>query len=188
MVDYVTGIFKDDKFADIVAKSAELDQILSGGPMDNERRESAQQTLEELNGLITAYNEAHGTSISLISDLAEVAEKTEEVMASLDTTDIYKDILLAKEEASGFASVIAKLGEGEDKFSNLHDAVLAVAQEYAAAFGITDNKEIGKIGQKILEGLYEAYPDIIHFVDTTSGELALGWEKGFAEATNPWKA
>ena len=40
--------------------------------------------------------------------------------------------------------------------------------------------------EKLLEGLYETYPEIINYVDTATGLLTEGWEEGVAKATNPW--
>lgn len=113
-------------------------------------------------------------------------EATGEAIASLDTSDIYKDLAVAKEEANGFATVLSKLGEGENQFVNLHDAVMDTAREIAEVYGITDASAIGKIGEKLLEGLYDTYPEIINYVDTATGLLTEGWEDGIAKATNPW--
>ena len=43
------------------------------------------------------------------------------------------------------------------------------AKEIADAYGITDESAIGKIGEKLLEGLYSTYPEIVNYVDTATG-------------------
>lgn len=150
-----------------------------------------------INEFITAYNgltETTDDDLPLFSEFTldglteakEGIEGTGKALATLKATDIYKDIALAKEEANGFAAVLSKLGDGEDQFLNLHDAVMATAQEIADGLGITDSAEIEKIGEKLLEGLYDTYPDIVQYVDTATGMLVDGWQEGAAQATNPW--
>ena len=82
--------------------------------------------------------------------------------------------------------MLSKLGEGEGQFTNLHEAVLAAAKELAESLGIVDEDTIGKIGEKLLEGLYDTYPEIADYVDTATGMFTEGWEEGIAKATNPW--
>ena len=93
---------------------------------------------------------------------------------------------MAKEEANGFASVLSRLGKGEGQLENLHDAVMETARAMAEGLGITDEAEIVKIGEELLEGLYDTYPGIADYVDTATGILLEGWEEGIAEAANPW--
>lgn len=118
--------------------------------------------------------------------MQEEAEAAGEALATLNTTDIYQGLAMAREEANGFASVLSKLGEGEGQLTNLHDAVMETARAMAGELGITDEAEIAKIGEKLLEGLYDTYPGIADYVDTATGMLLDGWEEGIAEATNPW--
>ena len=56
----------------------------------------------------------------------------------------------------------------------------------AEGLGITDEAEIVKIGEELLDGLYGTYPGIADYVDTATGMLLEGWEEGIAEAANPW--
>lgn len=93
---------------------------------------------------------------------------------------------MAKEEANGFASVLSRLGKGDGQLENLHDAVMETARAMAEGLGITDEAEIVKIGEELLDGLYGTYPGIADYVDTATGMLLEGWEEGVAEAANPW--
>ena len=58
-----------------------------------------------------------------LEEARQQVEETAEAIATLDTSTIYKDLAVAKEEANGFATVLSKIGEGEGQFVNLHDAV-----------------------------------------------------------------
>ena len=118
--------------------------------------------------------------------MQEEAEAAGEALAALDTTDIYQGLAMAREQANGFVSVLSKLGDGEGRLTNLHDAVMETARAMAEELGITDEAEIVKIGEELLEGLYDTYPGIADYVDTATGMLLEGWEEGIAEATNPW--
>lgn len=194
VVDGMFDYFSQD--TDFMSLVDQFDELL-GGPL-------AQDTVDELNALIpvinefiTAYNGLNETTdddIPLFEDFtleglqeaqAEI-EATGEAIASLDTSDLYKDLAIAREEASRFGSVLSKLGEGEDQFQNIHDAVLATAEEIAAGLGITDAKAIGEIGDELLEGLYNTYPGIADYVDTSTGMLLDGWQEAIAGITNPW--
>ena len=120
--------------------------------------------------------------------MQEQAEATGAALASMNTADVYKGLELAKEETNGFASVLSRLGDGEGQLTNLHDAVMETARAIAASAGITDEAEIVKIGEKLLDSLYDTYPGIADYVDTATGMLLDGWETGIADATNPWAA
>ena len=193
-VDRMTAFLNGD--ADFTEMIRHFDELLQGP--------ATQATVDELNAMIPlinefimAYNgltETTDDDLPLFSEftldsLTEAqagVEATDEALATLKTADIYKDLALAKEEANGFISVLSKLGEGEKQFLNLHDAVMATAQELANGLGITDGAQIEKIGEKLLEGLYDSYPDVAQYVDTATGMLVDGWQEGVAEATNPW--
>ena len=118
--------------------------------------------------------------------MQEEAEAAGEALAALDTTDIYQGLAMAREQANGFVSVLSKLGDGEGRLTNLHDAVMETARAMAGELGITDDAAIVKIGEELLEGLYDTYPGIADYVDTATGMLLDGWKEGIAEATNPW--
>lgn len=191
MVEYVEN---NADFSDLVQRF----DTLSAGTKTQESIDELNELIPLINEYIAAYNALNGAEkgeIPLIQPLsAEDLEKTKEnatavqdTIAALDTATIYKDLAMAKEEANSFLSVLSKLGEGEDQFVNLHDAVMAAAQEIADSFGITDTSVIGKMGEKLLEGLLDTYPDILKYVDTATGMLTEGWEDGIAKATNPWK-
>ena len=190
MVDFVDA---NADFSDLIHRFDEL----SSQPLTIESANELNSLIPIINEFISAYNAMTETTDDdfpllgeiLIDDLVTVKENIEEIneaVAALDTASIYKDLAVAKEEANGFVSVLAKLGEGEDQFDNLHEAVVATAQEIADAYGITDVTAISKIAEKLLEGLYETYPEIINYVDTATGLLTEGWEEGVAKATNPW--
>ena len=159
--------------------------------------EAANALIEQINEILASYNtlrEAGEEPLPLLPELTaeglqEIraeAEAAGEALAALDTTDIYKGLAMAKEEANGFASVLSRLGEGEGQLNNLHDAVMETARAMAEGLGITDEAEIVKIGEELLEGLYGTYPGIADYVDTATGMLLEGWEEGVAEAANPW--
>ena len=155
--------------------------------------------VEQINEILTSYNalmEAGEEPLPLLPEataeslqqMKEAAEAAENALAALNTTDIYKGLALAKEEANGFASILARLGDGEGQLTNLHDAVLETARALAESLGISDEAEIVKIGEKLLDGLYDTYPGIAEYVDTATGMLLEGWQEGIQDATNPWKA
>ena len=190
MTDFLN---QDADFAEMIHHFDELMQ----GPVTQESVDEMNAMIPMINEFITAYNgltETTDDDLPLFSEFTldglteakEGIEGTGEALATLKATDIYKDIALAKEEANGFATVLSKLGDGEDQFLNLHDAVMTTAQEIADGLGITDSAEIEKIGEKLLEGLYDTYPDVAQYVDTATGMLVDGWQEGVAEATNPW--
>lgn len=165
-----------------------------------------QETVDELNALlplineyISAYNALTDSTeddiplipeftLESLQDVQEQAEATGAALASMNTADVYKGLELAKEETNGFASVLSRLGDGEGQLTNLHDAVMETARAIAASAGITDEAEIVKIGEKLLDSLYDTYPGIADYVDTATGMLLDGWETGIADATNPWAA
>ena len=191
MVDYVEA---NADFSELIRRF----DTLSAGAKTQENIEELNALIPLINEYITAFNALQGTEENVIpliqpissEELAHAkqeADAVKEAIASLDTSTIYKDLAMAKEEANGFLSVLSRLGEGEDQFVNLHDAVMAAAQEIADSFGITDTSVVGKMGEKLLEGLLDTYPDILKYVDTATGMLTEGWEDGIAKATNPWK-
>lgn len=187
MSDYLEA---NADFSDLIGRFDELLQ----GPKTQETVDELNALLPLVNEFITAYNaitESTDDDIALIPEfslenLQAEAEAAGETLASLNAADIYKDLALAKEEANGFASVLAKLGTEDGQLTNLHDAVMQTAQELADAAGITDVKEIGKIGETLLEGLYNTYPEIAEYVDVSTGMLLDGWQEGLAHATDPW--
>lgn len=156
--------------------------------------EAANALIEQINEILASYNalrEAGEEPLPLLPELTaeglqEIRAEAEAAVEALDTTDIYKGLAMAKEEANGFASVLSRLGEGEGQLNNLHDAVMETARAMADELGVTDEAEIVKIGEELLEGLYDTYPGIADYVDTATGMLLEGWEEGIAEATNPW--
>ena len=190
MMDYVDA---NADFSEIFKRFDEL----SSQPLTVESANELSDLVPIINEFIAAYNaltETTDDDFPLLGEIlledtegvkAAVAD-TAETIASLDTSTIYKDLAVAKEEANGFISVLSRLGDGEEQFNNLHEAVAATAQEIADAYGITDTAAIGKIAEKLLEGLYDTYPDIVNYVDTATGLLTEGWEEGVAKATNPW--
>lgn len=193
-VEQMTDFFNQD--ADFAEMIHHFDELMQG-PVTQESVDEMNAMIPMINEFITAYNgltETTDDDLPLFSEFTldglteakEGIEGTGEALATLKATDIYKDIALAKEEANGFATVLSKLGDGEDQFLNLHDAVMTTAQEIADGLGITDSAEIEKIGEKLLEGLYDTYPDIVQYVDTVTGILVNGWQEGVAKATNPW--
>lgn len=194
VVDGMFDHFSQD--ADFMGLVDQFDELL-GGPLTQETVDELNALIPVINEFISAYNgitETTDDDIPLFEEFtleglqeaqAEI-EATEEAIASLDTADLYRDLAIAREEASRFGSVLSKLGEGEDQFQNIHDAVLATAEEIAAGLGITDTKAIGEIGDALLEGLYSTYPGIADYVDTSTGMLLDGWQEGVANATNPW--
>lgn len=193
-VDQMTDFLNQDTdFAEMIHHFDELMQ----GLVTQESVDEMNAMIPVINEFITAYNgltETTDDDLPLFSEFTldglteakEGIEGTGEALATLKAADIYKDIALAKEEANGFATVLSKLGDGENQFLNLHDAVMTTAQEIADGLGITDSAEIEKIGEKLLEGLYDTYPDIVRYVDTATGMLVDGWQEGVAKATNPW--
>ena len=193
-VDQMTDFLNQDSdFAEMIHHFDELMQ----GPVTQESVDEMNAMIPMINEFIAAYNgltETTDDALPLFSEFTldglteakEGIEGTSEALATLKATDIYKDIALAKEEANGFAAVLSKLGDSEDQFLNLHDAVMGTAQEIADGLGITDSAQIEKIGEKLLEGLYDTYPDIVQYVDTATGMLVDGWQEGVAKATNPW--
>ena len=190
MMDYVDA---NADFSEIFKRFDEL----SSQPLTVESANELSDLVPIINEFIAAYNaltETTDDDFPLLGEIlledtegvkAAVAD-TAEAIASLDTSTIYKDLVVAKEEANGFISVLSGLGDGEEQFNNLHEAVVATAQEIADTYGITDTAAIGKIAEKLLEGLYDTYPDIVNYVDTATGLLTEGWEEGVAKATNPW--
>jgi len=194
VVDGMFDHFSQD--ADFMSLVDQFDELL-GGPLTQETVDELNALIPVINEFITAYNgmtETTDDDIPLFEEFtleglqeaqAEI-EATEEAIASLDTADLYRDLAIAREEASRFGSVLSKLGEGEDQFQNIHDAVLATAEEIAAGLGITDAKVIGEIGDELLEGLYSTYPGIADYVDTSTGMLLDGWQEAFSDITNPW--
>ena len=110
--------------------------------------------------------------------MQEEAEAAGEALAALDTTDIYQGLAMAREQANSFVSVLSKLGDGEGRLTNLHDAVMETARAMAGELGITDDAAIVKIGEELLEGLYDTYPGIADYVDTATGMLLDGWKEG----------
>lgn len=187
MSDYLEA---NADFSDLIGRFDELLQ----GPKTQETVDELNALLPLVNEFITAYNaitETADDDIALIPEfslenLQAEAEAAGEALAALNAADIYKDLALAKEEANGFAAVLAKLGTEEGQLTNLHDAVMQTAQELADAAGITDVKEISKIGETLLEGLYNTYPEIAEYVDVSTGMLLDGWQEGLAHATDPW--
>ena len=156
--------------------------------------EAANALIEQINEILASYNalrEAGEEPLPLLPELTaeglqEIRAEAEAAVEALDTTDIYKGLAMAKEEANGFASVLSRLGEGEGQLNNLHDAVMETARAMADELGVTDEAEIVKIGEELLEGLYDTYPGIADYVDTATGMLLEGWKEGIAGATNPW--
>ena len=156
--------------------------------------EAANALIEQINEILASYNalrEAGEEPLPLLPELTaeglqEIRAEAEAAVEALDTTDIYKGLAMAKEEANGFASVLSRLGEGEGQLNNLHDAVMETARAMADELGVTDEAEIVKIGEELLEGLYDTYPGIADYVDTATGMLLEGWEEGVAETANPW--
>ena len=159
--------------------------------------EAANALIEQINEILASYNtlrEAGEEPLPLLPELTaeglqEIraeAEAAGEALASLDTTDIYKGLAMAKEEANGFSNVLSRLGKGDGQLENLHDAVMETARAMADELGVTDEAEIVKIGEELLEGLYDTYPGIADYVDTATGMLLEGWKEGIAGATNPW--
>lgn len=156
--------------------------------------EAANALIEQINEILASYNalrEAGEEPLPLLPELTaeglqEIRAEAEAAVEALDTTDIYKGLAMAKEEANGFASVLSRLGEGEGQLNNLHDAVMETARAMADELGVTDEAEIVKIGEELLEGLYDTYPGIADYVDTATGILLEGWKEGIAGATNPW--
>ena len=190
MVDFVDS---NADFGDLIKR---FDELYST-PLSQDSVNELNQLVPIINEFITAYNALTETTeddiplfpeftLEGLEEARQQVEETAEAIATLDTSTIYKDLAVAKEEANGFATVLSKIGEGEGLFVNLHDAVMDTAKEIADAYGITDESAIGKIGEKILEGLYSTYPGIIDYVDTATGLLTEGWEEGIAKATNPW--
>ena len=190
MVDFVDS---NADFGDLIKH---FDELYSA-PLSQDSVNELNQLVPLINEFITAYNALTETTeddiplfpeftLEGLEEARQQVEETAEAIAKLDTSTIYKDLAVAKEEANGFSTVLSKIGEGEGQFLNLHDAVMATAKEIADAYGITDESAIGKIGEKILEGLYSTYPEIIDYVDTATGLLTEGWEEGIAKATNPW--
>ena len=199
LTGYVNGMMEyvneHTDFSDLISRFGELYQ----GDLTQESVDELNALVPLINEYIAAYNNLTETTdddIPMISEftlegLQEAQteiEATGEAIASLDTSDLYKNLAIAREEASLFSSVLSKLGEGEEQFTNLHDAVLATAEEIANGLGITDTEAIGKIGDSLLEGLYDTYPDMADFVDTSTGILIDGWQEGIAKATDPWTA
>ena len=193
----VNGMFEHfSQDPDFMGLIDQFDELL-GGPLTQDTVDELNALIPMINEFIAAYNgitESTDDDIPLFEEFtleglqeaqAEI-EETEEAIASLDTADLYKDLAIAREEASRFGSVLSKLGEGEDQFQNIHEAVLATAEEIAAGLGITDTQSIGAIGDALLEGLYNTYPGIADYVDTSTGMLIDGWQEGVADATNPW--
>ena len=173
-----------------------FDALLQG-PHTQESVDGLNELLPLIDEYIAAYNamtEDTADDIPLIPEFTleslqavqEEAEAASEALATLNTTDIYQGLAMAREEANGFASVLPKLGEGEGQLDNLHDAVMETARAMAGELGITDESEVAKIGEELLEGLYDTYPGIADYVDTATGMLLDGWEDGIADATNPW--
>lgn len=156
--------------------------------------EAANALIEQINEILASYNalrEAGEEPLPLLPELTaeglqEIRAEAEAAVEALDTTDIYKGLAMAKEEANGFASVLSRLGEGEGQLNNLHDAVMETARAMADELGVTGEAEIVKIGEELLEGLYDTYPGIADYVDTATGMLLEGWKEGIAGATNPW--
>lgn len=193
-VDGMTQFMTDN--ADFAPLVSRFDELLDA-PRTQETVDELNSLLPLINEYITAYNaltETTDDDIPLIPEFTleslqavqEEAVAATEALASMNTADIYKDLAIATEEANGFASVLARLGDGENQFTNLHDAVMETARAIAEAAGITDEAEIVKIGEKLLEGLYDTYPEIADYVDAATGMLLDGWEDGIADATNPW--
>ena len=190
MSDYV------EDNADFNGLVKQFDELLQG-PHTQESVDELNALLPLINEYIAAYNaltEDTSDDVALIPEFTlenlqaaqEEAEAAGEALAALDTTDIYKGLAMAKEEANGFASVLSRLGEGEGQLNNLHDAVMETARAMADELGVTDEAEIVKIGEELLEGLYDTYPGIADYVDTATGMLLEGWKEGIAGATNPW--
>lgn len=193
-VDGMTQFMTDN--ADFTPLVKRFDELLDA-PRTQETVDELNALLPVINEYIAAYNALTKTTeddISLIPEFTleslqaaqDGADAVSKALATMSTADIYKDLALAKEEANGFASVLSRLGNGEGQLTNLHDAVMETAQALAESVGIVDEAEVTEIGEKILEGLYETYPDIAGYVDTATGMLLNGWEDGIAEATNPW--
>ncbi len=193
-VDGMTQFMTDN--ADFAPLVSRFDELLDA-PQTQETVDELNSLLPFINEYITAYNaltEPTDDDIPLIPEFTleslqavqEEAAAATEALTSMDTADIYSDLAIATEEANGFASVLAKLGDGEGQLTNLHDAVMETARAIAETAGITDESEIAKIGEKLLESLYETYPDIADYVDTATGMLLDGWEDGISDATNPW--
>lgn len=142
-----------------------FDALLQG-PHTQESVDELNELLPLINEYIAAYNamtEDTADDIPLIPEFTleslqavqEEAEAASEALATLNTTDIYQGLAMAREEANGFASVLSKLGEGEGQLDNLHDAVMETARAMAGELGITDESEVAKIGEELLEGLYD---------------------------------
>ena len=194
VVDGMFDHFSQD--ADFMGLVDQFDELL-GGPLTQGTVDELNALIPVINEFIAAYNSMTETTdddIPLFEEFTleglqaaqEEIEATGEAIASLDTGDLYRDLAIAREEASRFGSVLSRLGEGEGQFQNLHDAVLATAEEIASGLGITDVKAIGEIGDALLEGLYDTYPGIADYVDTSTGMLLDGWQDAVANAANPW--
>lgn len=157
----------------------------------------ANSLIEQINEILSSYNELREVgqeplpllpklTAESLQTVRKEAETAVEALASMNTTDIYKGLAMAREEANGFAIVLKQLGTAEGQLTNLHAAVMESAQEMAKELGISDEAEIVKIGEELLEGLYDTYPGIAEYVDTSTGMLLDGWKEGIAEAINPW--
>lgn len=193
-VDQMTAFVEDhEDFDELIRRFDELLTL----PQTQESVDELNALLPVINEFIAAYNaltESTDDDIALIpefslEDLRDAAAQVNEMgeaLLTLNASDIYKDLAMAKEEANGFASVLKRLGDGEGQLTNLHDAVMTTAQEMANALDITDTAAISKMGESLLEGLYDTYPKISDYVDTATGMLLDGWEDGLAHATNPW--
>lgn len=190
MVDYLEA---NTDYRDLIDRFDEL----YAGPQTQESVDELNALVPLINEFIAAYNALTETTQDDIPLLPEFTleglqaaqqeiEETGEAIAGLNTADIYKGLALTQEEANGFANVLAKLGEGEGQVQNLHDAVIAAARDMAEGLGITDAKEIAQIGDRLLDGLYDTYPGILEYVDTSTGMLLDGWQEGLAHATDPW--
>ena len=190
MVDYMDA---NSEFTELIKHFDELQSM----PLTLDSVNELNQLVPLINEYISAYNALTDTTDDdlpvlgefLLDDLEAANAAISEVsdaIAKLDTASVYKDLAVAREEANGFISVLSRLGEGADQFDNLHEAVISVAQEIADAYGITDEAAVVKIGETLLKGLYDTYPDIVNYVDTATGLLTEGWEEGVARATDPW--
>ncbi len=193
-VNKMTRFVEDN--ADFGALVNQFDDLLDA-PRTQETVDQLNALLPLINEYITSYNSLTPSTdddialipaftLETLQAVAATAEEAGVAIASMSTADIYKDLALAKEEANGFATILSQLGTGDGQMINLHDAVMQTARDIAALTGITDESEIVKIGEKLLESLYETYPGIADYVDTVTGMLKDGWAEGIKDATNPW--
>lgn len=167
---------------------ADFADALMGGDFSFEliqRFNEAAQEMDNLQGTTLMQKILNGAA-DAFEWLGVSAQEAEEKIVAFDWMTIYQDLAMAKQEANGFADILAKLGTGEGKFDNIHEAVYSTAESLLSKFGVTDEKSIAAVSEELLSGLYSTYPDIVDFVDITTGALVDGWGAGVKEAVNIW--